>query len=341
MNIRLASDLILRFASPWFLILLGVVPFLAVMPILLRRHGRQASLRYANTTLTTGLPLSWRFYLRPFLPATRLVVIILVIIALARPQAGQEQEVITGEGIDIALALDISGSMASLDFQPQNRLEAAKQVISEFVDDRSYDRIGLVVFARNAFVQSPPTLDYHVLQGLLDEVQLAERLRLQDGTAIGMGLANAASLLKDSETASKIVILLTDGVNNAGEIDPLTAAEAAKALGIKVYTIGAAKPGRVPVPVPSLRGRFMFIESVLDEEVLIEIAEMTGGQYFRAADTGGLQEIYERINALEKSNVEVRVYTNFQELAGWLLVPALLLLLTEMLFRQSILRQIP
>jgi len=341
MSVRLASDLILRFASPWLLSLLFLVPLLAALPILARQRWRFSSLRYADLNLTADLPLSWRFHLRPFLPVMRLLIIILIIVALARPQAGQEQELIRGEGIDITMALDISGSMASLDFEPRNRLEAAKQVISDFVESREYDRIGLVVFARNAFIQSPPTLDYGVLLDLLQEVKLADQLRIQDGTAIGMGLANAATLLKDTETASKVVILLTDGVNNSGEIDPLTAAEAAKALGIKVYTVGAARSGRVPVPIPGLPGRVVFRESVLDEEILIEIASMTGGQYFRAEDTASLEEIYDIINDLEKSDVEVRIYTRYRELAPWFLLPALLLFVTELTLSQTILRQIP
>ena len=341
MSVRLASDLILRFASPWFLVLLLVAPFLAVLPIVAKQRLRTSTLRYADTGLTAGLPASWRAYLRPLLPVLRLLVIILVIVALARPQAGQEQEILRGEGIDIALALDISGSMASLDFEPQNRLGAAKHVIGRFIEDRQYDRIGLVVFAHNAFIHSPPTLDYGVLLRLVDEIKLAEELHIQDGTAIGMGLANAASLLRDSQAESKVIILLTDGVNNAGEVDPLTAAQAAKALDIKIYTIAAARPGYVPIPVPGISGRRFYQESVLDEAILKQIAEITDGLYFRAEDTTALQEIYDQINALEKSDVEVKVYTRYQELAAWFMLPALLIFLSEMLLRQTTLRQIP
>lgn len=341
MSVRLASDLFLRFASPALLALLLIIPFLAAKSIFFRQRMRASTIRYGDINLAADLPITWRYYLRPILPILRLLTLSLMIVALARPQAAREQQVIRGDGIDIALALDVSGSMASLDFEPKNRLEAAKQVMSEFIDDREFDRIGLVIFARDAFIHSPPTLDYQVLQALLAQIQLADQLRLQDGTAIGMGLANAATLLKESTVESKIIILLTDGVNNAGEIDPITAAEAAKALGIKIYTIGAAKPGLVPFPSPNSRRRVAFIESVLDEDILIDIAEMTGGQYFRASDTEDLLRIYDQINELERSEVEVRVYTRYRELATWVLVPALIFFLVEMLLRQTVLRQIP
>ena len=332
MSFFFLSDYVFRFASPWLLILLTVVPLLAALPLVGGKRLRPSSFRYATTTLTTGLPRSWRHYLQHLLPVTRLLIIILVILALARPQAGQDREIIQGEGVDIALALDISGSMGEEDFDPDNRLEAAKRVIADFVDSREFDRIGLVVFARNAFIQSPPTLDYAVLQELLSEVKLVEELGIQDGTAIGLGLANAASMLKDSETKSRIVILLTDGYNNAGQIDPLTAAEAAKALDIKVYTIGAGL-------LNSFRG--ITSSQPFGAEVLQEIADTTGGLYYQADDTEGLQAIYAEINALEKSNVEVRVYTQYQELAIWVLLPAFFLFLLEMLLRQTVLRTIP
>ena len=334
--------MILRFASPWILSLLLLLPLVLLWPYVFRTRGRPSSLRYADTALTTGLPRSWRVYARYLLPLFRLSVIALVILSLARPQSGQAQEIISGEGVDIAMALDISGSMASLDFEPQNRLGAAKKVIGDFVQDRTYDRIGLVVFAREAFTQSPPTLDYDVYLRLLEQIELATDLGVADGTAIGLGLANAANMLKDSTAASRVVILLTDGVNNSGQIDPMTAAEAAKSLGIKVYTIGAARPGQVPFPY---RGSFgsqtVMQESVLDEETLQQIAEITGGLYFRATNTAGLQQIYEQINELEKSDVEVRTYTRYQELAWIFLIPAFVLILIEKMMASTFLRKIP
>jgi len=281
--------------------------------------------------------------MRPALAALRILVMALIIIAVARPQTGRAREVITGEGVEIALALDISGSMASLDFEPRNRLEAAKQVISDFVQERPYDQVGLVVFASDAFNQSPPTVDHKVLQRLLERTELATELGIDDGTAIGMGLANAGNMLKDSDAKSRVVILLTDGVNNAGQIDPLTAAEAAKSLGIKVYTIGMGRPGEVPVPVVDIFGReqIVYQESTLDEATLQEIAAITGGRYFRAEDTSGLAQVYDEINDMEKSQIQVHNYTRYRELAPWLLVPALALLVTEMTLRKTVFRKLP
>jgi Ca-activated chloride channel family protein len=281
--------------------------------------------------------------MRPILRVLRVLVMALIIVGLARPQTGQAKEIITGEGVDIALALDISGSMASLDFEPQNRLEAAKEVISDFVQERPYDQVGLVVFASDAFSQSPPTMDHNVLQRLLERTTLATDLGIDDGTAIGMGLANAGNMLKDSDASSKVVILLTDGVNNAGQIDPLTAAEAANSLGIKVYTIGMGRPGQVPVPTVNIFGRerIVYQESILDEVTLQEIAATTGGRYFRAEDTEGLKQIYNEINDMEKSQIEMHSYTRYRELAPWLLVPALALLVGEMVLRRTVFRKLP
>ena len=341
--------MIFRFESPWFLGLLLLLVILAIWRIVAQRYPRRAAwsrpsaMRYADTKLVAKSFQSWRVVTRPILSVLRFMLIALVIIALARPQTGQAREIITGEGVNIALALDISGSMASLDFQPQNRLEAAKQVISDFVQKRPYDQIGLVVFASNAFNQSPPTVDHNVLLRLLGRAQLATDLGIEDATAIGMGLANAGNMLKDSPAESKVIILLTDGVNNTGQIDPLTAAEAAKALGIKVYTIGMGRPGQVPVPVKDVLGgeQIVYAESELDEELLQKIAETTGGRYFRAEDTATLQHVYDEINDLEQSQIEIETYTRYRELAGWLLVPATLLLLTELVLRRTVFRRLP
>ena len=330
-----------QFATPWILLFLFLIPLLGAGYWL--RRTKPATLKHSGTSIAKDLPRSWRISWRPILYAMRLLTLVLVIFALARPQFVQGRETITGEGVEIALALDISGSMASLDFQPQNRLEAAKQVIGDFIAERPFDKIGLVIFSSEAFSQSPLTLDHKMVTRSLEQVELAGDLGLDDGTAIGLGIANAANMLANSEAESKVVILLTDGVNNAGEIDPLTAAEAAKALDIKVYTIGAAKPGQVPVPVPSLLGGtdIVYQESVLDEGILQQVAESTGGRYYRAEDTSGLRAIYEEINNLEKSQVEVQVYNNYTELFGLLLVPALFLLLLEMFLRRTTFRTIP
>jgi Ca-activated chloride channel family protein len=307
------------------------------------RWGRAATLQYSDLQLVRELPRSARLRLRLLPPALRLAALALLVCAVARPQTGRALEIIRGKGIDTVIALDISGSMAALDFEPQNRLGAAKQQVDNYISGRRYDRIGLVVFAREAFSSSPPTFDYAVLRRQLAEIELATELGLDDGTAIGLGLAQAAAMLQESDAQGRVIILLTDGVNNAGQIDPLTAAQAAAALDIKVYTIGAARPGMVPMPVndPWFGPTTQMVESEIDEETLRRIAEETGGLYFRAKDSAGLQQIYEQIDRLEKSEIEVQVFTRYRELAVWLLLPALGLLLLEMLLRNTVFRTLP
>jgi Ca-activated chloride channel family protein len=333
-----------RFANPWILILAVIVPLLlAGRYYLAKNQTRPATMKYAAASLGKMLPSTWRVTWRPLLIAMRLTAIVMILVGLARPQIVQGRETITGEGVEIALALDISGSMASLDFEPNNRLEAAKRVIADFVKERPYDKLGLVIFSNEAFNQSPLTLDHKMLSRSLEQVELATDLGIDDGTAIGLGIANAANMLANSEAESKVIVLLTDGVNNAGQIDPLTAAEAAKALDIKVYTIGAAKPGQVPVPVQSLFGgtQVTYQESVLDEATLQVVADTTGGKYFRAEDTAGLQAIYDEINDLEKSQVEIQVFNQYNELVALLLIPALLILALETILRNSAFMTIP
>ena len=334
----------IQLASPWYLILLVALPFLALVSLQIWKDRKPPALRYAKVELARpGMGgNSWRKVARMALPLARLLALFLIIFGLPRPQIVNAQQVVKGEGVDIALALDISGSMASLDFEPNNRLDAAKLVIEDFITKRPYDRIGVTVFASEAFSQSPLTVDHNVVSRLLDRLDLATDMNIDDGTAIGLGLANAANMLKDTQAESKVVILLTDGVNNAGQIDPLTAAEAASILGIKVYTIGMGKPGQVPIPQQTLFGeQVVMAESQLDEATLQQIAEITGGQFFRAYDTAELAQVYDEINRLEKSDIEIQTYNRYQELAGWLLLPAILLLLAEILVRKTVLRQIP
>lgn len=330
--------MIFRFASPWLLLLLGVPIVLVLLPLLNRKRILPATLQYSDLRLTTHLSPSFRQRVRFILPVMRFIALTLIIIALARPQSGNAREIISGEGVDIAIVLDISGSMAALDFEP-NRLGAARRVIHEFIDNRQYDRIGLVIFATEAFSQVPPTLDYNVLKRILDETQVSWDIGLDSGTAIGLGLANGANMLRDSDVKSRVIILLTDGANNSGQIDPLTAAEIAKALDIRVYTIGAARPGPAALPFPD--GRIEYRDSEIDEETLQEIADITGGLYFRAEDVRGLQEIYNTINDLERSQVEVRTFTRYTELAVWFVLPAVVLLILEIVLRRTILRKIP
>jgi len=329
-----------QFAAPWLLMLVLIIPLLAMRYFLNKKATLPATIKYSKTNLMKGMPTSWRIKLKPLGFVLRLIAITLAILALARPQFVQGRETISGEGVEIALALDISGSMASLDFEPSNRLDASKQVIGDFVAERQYDKLGLIVFASEAFNQSPLTLDHNMLARSLDQVELATELGIEDGTAIGLGLANAANMLANSDAESKVVILLTDGVNNSGQIDPLSAAEAAKALGIKVYTIGAARPGQVPVPVQG-SSQVVYQESVLDEETLMQVADITGGMYFRAEDTSGLREIYDEINTMEKSMVEIQVFNQYTELAAIFLIPAVLIFLVEILLRNTIFRTNP
>ena len=324
-----------EFATPALLLLLPLVLALAMMPLWARGWTRRAAMRFGNVGAASGHRRGWRLAARPYVHALGWIALALLVIGAARPQAAEAREILSGEGVDIALALDISGSMAAFDFDPASRLEAAKLVIAEFIERRTYDRVGLVVFASNSFVHSPPTIDHDALLTLLDDVELAAQLGLEDGTAIGMGLANAANMLKDSEAESRVIVLLTDGVNNRGEVDPLTAAAAAETLGIRVYTIGMGKPGGFS------GGAFGFRRFNIDEAMLREIADRTNGKYFLATDTEGLRSIYDEINTLEKSEIEVAVYTQHQELAPWLLIPGVALLFIEILALGTIWRSAP
>lgn len=328
----------LHFASPWLLLLLVAPVALAAWMVWHHRRSRPATLQYSDVSLTAHLSPSLRQRARFLLPVLRLLALALLIIGLARPQSGSAREVVLGEGIDIVIALDISGSMAALDFDP-NRLGAAKRVIHDFIQERKYDRLGFVIFASEAFSQVPPTMDYKVLERVVDDTQVSWDIGLDSGTAIGLGLANAANMLRDSKADSRVIVLLTDGANNSGQIDPMTAAQIAQALKIKVYTIGAARPGPAALPFPD--GRVEYRDSEIDEETLQQIADTTGGLYFRAEDDQGLREIYDTINQLERSQIEVRTFTRYQELMAWLIVPAVLLLVLEILLRRTIFRTIP
>jgi Ca-activated chloride channel family protein len=265
---------------------------------------------------------------------------VLMTVALARPQTGGTRMEVRSEGIDIILALDISGSMRAEDFKPHNRLHVAKEVAKSFVQGRNGDRIGLVVFAGGAYTQCPLTLDYGVLQTLLDEVDFGQ---VPDGTAVGMALATSVNRLRGAEGKSRVVILLTDGQNNAGEVDPLTAAEAARALGVRVYTIGAGTEGkaRVPVDDPVFGRRYVTIEAHLDEETLSKIASLTGGRFFRATSAEALESIYQEIDALEKTEAETFEYVQYNERGPWLALLAVILLGGGLLVSETVVNRIP
>ena len=327
----------LTFQSPLLLLLLPAAVAPAVLPYLWKRRMGAVTLSYADIGLLPTTRVSLRLRLIPFVSMLRYLALALVIVAAARPQLADAREVIRGEGVDIAIALDVSGSMGETDFEP-HRLGAAKEIIADFINERKYDRIGLVVFSREAFIQSPPTLDHLALERLLRDVYLADEMRLEDGTAIGSGMATAANMLKDSGAESKLVTLITDGVNNAGELDPITVATAAEAVGIKLYTIGV---GRDSEDGGASAAGTEMQENPLDEETLREIAAITNARYYRATDTEELRGIYDEINALEKSDVEILNFIRYREVLAWFLVPALALLLLELVLSNTVFRRLP
>jgi len=267
----------------------------------------------------------------------------MLIIALARPQSGTKASEVLTEGIDIMLCLDTSGSMQALDFkwknERHNRLEVVKKVVSDFIKGRTNDRIGMVVFGEEAFTQCPLTLDYGVLLNFLEQVEIG---MAGDSTAVGSALATCVNRLKERKSKSKVIILLTDGRNNAGSINPQTAAEIAKTFDIKVYTVGVGTEGEVPFLVDTIFGKkYMYQRVDLDEETLKEIAAITGGSYFKATNTETLEEIYKKIDQLEKTKVEVKEYMEYEELFGWFLLAGLLCILLEVILRNTRFRKIP
>ena len=331
----------LSFQSPWLLLLLPLTIVPALLAYIWNRWMGQATLRYTDIGLVASDRRSLRLRLTPFVPALRLLALGLVIVAAAGPRLADAREVIRGEGVDIAIALDVSGSMGETDFEP-HRLAAAKEIITDFIGERRYDRIGLVVFAREAFIQSPPTLDHGALVRLLKDVHLASEMRIEDGTAIGSGMATAANMLKDSSAESKLVTLITDGVNTGGELDPITVATAAEAVGIKLYTIGVGRNEEKDSSRPSsLASGDETLENPLDEETLKQIAAITNAKYYRATDAEELRGIYAEISALEKSDVEILNFVRYREILVWFLVPALLLLLLELILSNTALRRLP
>ena len=276
--------------------------------------------------------------LRHLLFVLRMAAFALIIVVLARPQSSNQWESVTTEGIDIVMALDISGSMLAQDFKP-DRLEAAKRISTQFISGRSNDRIGLVIFSGESFTQCPLTTDHTSLINLFNSVHSG---MIEDGTAIGLGLANAVSRIKDSDAISKVVILLTDGVNNRGSIDPMTAAEIAKTFGIRVYAIGVGTRGMAPYPVQTPFGvQYRDMPTEIDEDLLKEIAKMTDGQYFRATDNNALVKVYEEIDRMEKSKISVQEHHKKTEEYLKFAIAAALLLLLEIILRYSLLRNIP
>ena len=327
----------ITFANPNLLyLLLLIIP--VIVWYIFKHQKISASIQLSTLKGIGTKHFTYKHILRHVMFAFRMVAFALLIIALARPQSTLNWKNEKTEGIDIVLALDISSSMLARDFEP-DRLEASKDLAIQFINGRKNDRIGLVVFSGESFTQCPLTTDHNVLINLFRDIESGI---IEDGTAIGMGLATAVNRLKDSKSPGKVIILLTDGVNNAGTIAPITAAELAQTFGIKVYTIGVGSMGQAPYPVNTPYGvqlRNMPVE--IDEELLENIAQSTGGKYFRATNNDKLQQIYEEIDQLEKIEIEVKEYSRKKEEFLLFVLIASALLLVEIVLRNTVLRQIP
>lgn len=325
------------FAYPYILFGLVIIPFMVFL-YFFKSKKKIPVINYSNTEIFNELKPTLKERLKDVPFILRIIAITLLIIAAARPQTFSSGENIYTEGIDVAMVLDISGSMLAEDFKP-NRLEAAKNVIDEFVSGRTTDKIGLVIFAKESFTQCPLTIDYQVLRGLLTEIKSG---MIEDGTAIGNAIANGVNRLKESSAKSKVLILLTDGVNNSGEIDPITAAQIARQFNIRIYTVGVGTVGQAPYPFDTPFGkRYQMVPVEIDEEVLKNVADITGGKYFRATGNKKLEEIYQEIDKLEKTKVEITSYRQATELFySWALI-GLLLLITENILSRTYLRTLP
>lgn len=329
----------MRFADPVYFLLIVPAVVLAVL-VVRRRIGREATLRFSSLSTVKSAKPGRAFGGRAAQAILRTLALVFLAVALARPQTGTGEDRTSREVVDIVLALDVSGSMATLDFQPDNRLEAAKLEAKRFIEGRPDDRIGLVVFSGQSITQCPLTVDHQAILTMLDQIRLG---MLEDGTAIGLGLANAVNRLKDAQAKSKVVVLLTDGVNNAGEIDPLTAAGLAKQFKVRVYTIGVGKEGTALLPVndPMFGTRLIKVETEIDEKTLERIARETGGEYFRAQDSRGLREIFKQIDRLEKTEITVERHTHYDEHFFWPAWAAVILLLAEALWMHGLRVKIP
>ena len=332
----------MHFNNPWAFVFIPVVISFIIFSVL--RKQDLPSLRYSSGELVRDLKPTLKITLYKGMMLLRIAALIFLVTALSRPQQMLEESKIVSEGIDIVLALDTSTSMLAEDFKLEghraNRLDAVKNVVSEFISNRHSDRIGIVAFASRAYTVSPLTLDYGWLMQNLERVTIG---MIEDGTAIGSGMSSALNRLKDTEAKEKVIILLTDGRNNAGKISPLTAAEAAEVLNIKIYTIGAGTKGLAPYPAEDFFGNRVYrqVKIEIDEKSLQKIARKTGARYFRATDTDSLRKIYEEIDELEKTPIEEKGYTEYRELFHLFLIPGLLLLIIEIILRNTLLRRIP
>ncbi len=329
----------IKFASPYFFLLIipAVICFLLY---LWGRIGQEPVLKFSSVDLVKKAGARRITFSRALRTFVRFLALCFLLVAITRPQTSTGEEKTTEHVVDIVIALDISGSMATLDFHPDNRLVAAKMEARRFIEGRAHDRIGLVVFSGQSITLCPLTVDRQAVLTLLDKAQMG---MLEDGTAIGLGLGNAVNRLKDSEAKSKVIVLLTDGVNNAGEIDPLTAADLAKHYGVKVYTIGVGKEGQslLPVQIPGFGTRLIPMKTEIDEKVLTQISAKTGGAYFRAQDGRALREIFREIDRLEKTEINVEQITRYDERYFWFLWPAFFLILFEIFLANVVQVKIP
>lgn len=325
----------------YLFLLLLLIPYIAWY--IIKRKKTEPTMQVSTTRMYMNAPCSWKVWLlhAPFV--LRVVTFVMIVLVLARPQTTDNWQNTEIEGIDIMLAVDVSTSMLSEDLKP-NRIEAAKQVASEFINGRPNDNIGLTIFAGEAFTQCPLTVDHGVLLNLFQNVgcEMVQRGMIEDGTAIGMGLANAVSRLKDSKAKSKVVILLTDGVNNRGDISPLTAAEIAKQYGIRVYTIGVGTNGTAPYPMQTYAGvQYVQMPVEIDEQTMSQIAGTTNGNYFRATSNSKLKDVYREIDKLEKTKLNVKEFSKHEEAYEQYALIAFLCMLIELILRNTILKKIP
>ena len=327
----------LTFAYPYLLLFLVLVPVYFYYKTT-KIKKKMPAVNYSSLTIIGRVPKNFKEKTWFIPELLRSLAVAAIIIALARPQSFTAGEDIYTEGIDIAMVLDISSSMLAEDFKP-NRLEAAKKVTDEFIEGRTGDKIGLVVFSGESFTQCPLTIDYSVLRNLLKEIKSG---MLEDGTAIGNAIANGVNRIKDSKVKSKVIILLTDGVNNAGQIDPLTAAKIAATFGIRIYTIGVGTLGQAPYPFQTPFGiRYQMVPVEIDENLLRQVSDLTKGKYFRATNNSKLSEIYKEIDKLEKTKIEVTSYRNASERFHIWLILSLLLLFSEFVLNNSFYKKLP
>ncbi len=331
------------FADSAYLLLLPlIIP--AIVWYILRGRKKEATMRVSDASMYKNMPKSYKYYLLHLPFVLRIISFIMLILILARPQITDNWKNTEIEGIDIMLCLDVSTSMLAEDLKP-NRLEAAKMIASEFINGRPNDNIGLVIFAGESFTQCPLTVDHRVLLNLFHSVSsdIAARGVIEDGTAIGMGISNAVSRLKESKAKSKVIILLTDGSNNRGEISPATAADIARSFGIRIYTVGIGTNGTAPYPVQTYAGttQYVNVPVEIDEEVLRQIANTSNGQYYRATDNSKLREVYEEIDKLERTKLKVKEFSRNQEAYQPFALILLISVLIDILLRQTILRTIP